>query len=518
MQAVPVMERGSDDHSAHVSSGATVFVSDRGGSSTVYWMSDVSAKPRKLTPLTYKASDPQLSPSGDRVAFVAATERNPSPRLYLVHVAGGEPIPIASQDAEARNPCWLPDGSAIVYSRRVKGLDDFDIAVVEVGGEPRTIFGGPGNQVSPAVRPDGRSLLFQGADERLYFGEIGSEATPVTEAGFDDPAWSPDGRFVVAEKDGEIRIFSARKRQILLLEGDIPAGLRPTWVDGKTVRVERRRVPQPAMVWLDDDRIRPLEIADGLAMTAPSPSSQSTLVLGCREGDIVMADMRAGSDVFRHVTQDSFPDLDPGWSPDGQSFVYTSTRGGNTDLYIRTLPDLRERRLTRHPRADRMGRFSLSGQEIIFVSERNGEPAIYLLEVETGEIESISTPLGGNPSHPSLSPDGEWVYYRSEGNGRSHIEAYNRATDEQRPLTEGDPGQDVEPTCSPDGIYVAFRRWERGDSDIYIVPALGGDARPVFRDSLVRAGHPDWVRRGVQILFEEGGGAGLWDLRIAGLE
>src|ERR1043166_7036735 len=69
-------------------------------------------------------------------------------------------------------------------------------------------------------------------------------------------------------------------------------------------------------------------------------------------GDI-WAVSRAGG-VARRITSTPTAEIDPFFSPDGSLIAYSSTIGGNTDVYVVPSAGGEPRRLTFHPGADRV--------------------------------------------------------------------------------------------------------------------------------------------------------------------
>jgi len=61
-------------------------------------------------------------------------------------------------------------------------------------------------------------------------------------------------------------------------------------------------------------------------------------------------------------------DLNPNWSPDGSSIVFSSTRNGNRDIYAIDATGQNLRRLTTGERADVVPAWSPDGRSIAFVS------------------------------------------------------------------------------------------------------------------------------------------------------
>ncbi|HMO58630.1 MAG TPA: hypothetical protein PKA05_12470 [Roseiflexaceae bacterium] len=194
------------------------------------WRSDGSAAaPQQLTnfPSTVYAEQPSLAPDGSRIAFVALIQPAidasvPLPRsvLYVLELAGGEPIPIW-QPAEGILwlPAWSPDNQAIflLANRTYSADSDADsLAKLQVvrfdlaAAEPLTIVSGA---LDPAISPDGSNLAYLQFDADGYTMHLdlaaadGSNPQRVIDGrsflGFYAPRFSPDGeQIIVAAIEG----------------------------------------------------------------------------------------------------------------------------------------------------------------------------------------------------------------------------------------------------------------------------------------------------------------------------
>ena len=111
----------------------------------------------------YRASDPQVSPDGAQVVFVATKydlEANKgNDELYLVPVAGGEVRRLTDSDGPDRSPRWLPDGSAILFLS-LRGADESPqiYRLPLCGGDPERLTDLPSGVSSFFVSPDGASI------------------------------------------------------------------------------------------------------------------------------------------------------------------------------------------------------------------------------------------------------------------------------------------------------------------------------------------------------------------------
>jgi len=71
------------------------------------------------------------------------------------------------------------------------------------------------------------------------------------------------------------------------------------------------------------------------------------------------------------LTQHPAPDFHPRWSPDGKNIVFVSRRDGNDEIYIMDITSGEIERLTHNPARDLEPAWSSEGRKIAFISNRD---------------------------------------------------------------------------------------------------------------------------------------------------
>ncbi|MBM4002853.1 MAG: hypothetical protein FJ295_06125 [Planctomycetes bacterium] len=110
----------------------------------------------------------------------------------------------------------------------------------------------------------------------------------------------------------------------------------------------------------------------------------------------------------------------PDFAPDGQRFVFGSSRDGNFEIYTARPDGSDLHRLTTQPLQDLRPRFAPDGQRIVFTSGRDGNYEIYLMRPDGTE----QTRLTANPErddYPIWHPDGNRIVYVAERNGKHDL-------------------------------------------------------------------------------------------------
>ena len=148
-------------------------------------------------------------------------------------------------------------------------------------------------------------------------------------------------------------------------------------------------------------------------------------------------------------------------------------------------------------------RFSPTTQEITYMSYGQGDPRVYLLNIETGQREIVGN-FPGMSFAPRFSPDGQRVIFSLQQGSNSNLFVMDLRSKQTTRLTDT-PAIDTAPSYSPDGTRICFESDRGGASQIYIMAATGGPAQRIsFGDG--RYSTPVWSPRGDYIAFTKQGG------------
>jgi len=143
-------------------------------------------------------------------------------------------------------------------------------------------------------------------------------------------------------------------------------------------------------------------------------------------------------------------------------------------------------------------RFSPSTQEITYMAYGQGDPRVYLLNIETGQREIVGN-FPGMSFSPRFSPDGQRVIMSLEEGSNSNLFVMDLRSKAMTRLTNT-PAIDTAPSYSPDGSQICFESDRGGHPQIYIMAASGGPAQRIsFGEGIYST--PVWSPRGDYIAF-----------------
>lgn len=291
------------------------------------------------------------------------------------------------------------------------------------------------------------------------------------------------------------------------------------------------------------------EVVEWATGTPGAAASRIAFVLNGRDGSKEMYIIDYDGDNVQRITSDGAITLSPAWSPDGTRLAFTSYRSGSPLLYERDLTTGRDRLISdrdginitptyspdggtiafsttvsgntevatydrdrnccleQHTRGRQYDSLSPSyspdGRRFAFVSNRLGEPHVYVMAVGGGEPRLISDYSFGGRGYntsPDWSPAGESIAYHSRVNDTMQIMVADLSTGERRLLTND--GSNEDPSWAPDGRHLVFSSRDREGGGLYILDTVSGRVRPLLRGA--GYGLPDWS----PILYRTGTGTG----------
>ena len=237
------------------------------------------------------------------------------------------------------------------------------------------------------------------------------------------PVISPDGRYVAFISRRNIfnmNIFVADART-----GEIIQKLKST---GSNPHFDALRFINSAGSW--------------------SPDGEKFAFITFVQGDneINVLDVASGSIERRISVRDIGAINNLAWSPTGNRIAFSGLDGGVSDLYVLNLNSKSVRQLTNDRYADLQPTWSPDGETIAFSTDRGpggtnfqkmtfAKNRLGLVDVESGEIRTVRPFQKGQQHNPQFSPDGRSLYFISNHDGFKDIYRYELGSEQLHRVT-----------------------------------------------------------------------------------
>ena len=144
-------------------------------------------------------------------------------------------------------------------------------------------------------------------------------------------------------------------------------------------------------------------------------------------------------------------------------------------------------------------RFSPSAQEVTYMAFGNGDPRVYLLNLETRQSEVVGN-FPGMSFAPRFSPDGQRIIMSISQGASSNLYSMDLRSRSPMRLTDTQ-AIDTSPSDSPDGGQIVFESDRGGTQQIYVMSAQGGAAQRISHGEGARYSTPVWSPKGDYIAF-----------------
>jgi uncharacterized protein YjdB len=161
---------------------------------------------------------------------------------------------------------------------------------------------------------------------------------------------------------------------------------------------------------------------------------------------------------LRRASADTGQATDATISPDGSRIAFVSTRDGNPEIYLMDADGSNVARVTNDIHPDGHPQFTPDGNGLLFDSQRSGKAQVYRSGLDGGDVQALTA--DSTSMMPTVSPDGRIVAYASVRNKSADIWLMSPDGSNQRAFTTTTDQNETEPHFLADGslAYLVERR------------------------------------------------------------
>ena len=242
---------------------------------------------------------------------------------------------------------------------------------------------------------------------------------------------------------------------------------------------------------------------------AEAPKTAKIAFTSTRDGNteiyIMNPDGSAPVNVSQHAGAE---DYNPVWSPKGEQILFISNRDGIFDLYLMDADGTNVRKVFKTKELRRDPTWASDGKQIAYAQGEEPNQAIYIATIDGTSIEKLTDGF-----MPSWSPDGSEIAFVVGGIKHTPLGIFNLQTRTQQILLSKEVPWIVNPSWSPQGNKIAFSKidgrfdpngflwWER--SNIYVANRDGTGLHQVTKDEESICTNPTWSPQGNELIYTD---------------
>jgi len=212
--------------------------------------------------------------------------------------------------------------------------------------------------------------------------------------------------------------------------------------------------------------------------------------------------------LLRLNSSNNYFDTFPRFSPDGTRIAFARWISDySSDLFVVDIQTKQIRQLTSEGKRIPSLQWTPDGEEILFVSTRQGRPNIWRIPATGGPIRQVSV-VGDPVDHIALSRDGKRLAY-SQVTNDTVIEIHSLSSITRnkgltaQPLCRIDSSRtEFSPRFSPDGSQIVFTSAQTGFDEIWVAKADCTGQQQISKFEQAGVGSPRWSPDGQLIVFD----------------
>ena len=183
----------------------------------------------------------------------------------------------------------------------------------------------------------------------------------------------------------------------------------------------------------------------------------------------------------------------------GWEVAFVSERDGNPEIYVVTADGRTTRRLTNHEALDASPAWSPSGDHLAFATARDGNMEIYLMDENGGSLLRLTDNAAAD-TEPAWSPDGTQIVFVSERDGNAELYIMNADGTDPRRLSDSS-SPDLSPAWSPAGDEIVFASRRGESAELFVVKTDGSALRQMSNLFGANGWYPAWAPDGSVVSF-----------------
>ncbi len=282
---------------------------------------------------------PVWSPDGNKIFFMS--DRSGKKHIYSMNSDGKNVLDITKSLPNIFVFAVSPDGNKIVF--RTDGAQYSNLYVSNIDGtDPTIILEDFSIEWILEWSPDGSQIMFNTYNKIYIINSDGSGQKELTEG--ISPSWSPDGNRIAFINNRDVFLINKDSTNMTRLTFDENIDRSPlSWNNDGQFLAASTFSGNIKIINLNDNN-QSFSFGENELYHFPKWSPTNSLILFIANQNIYTSDINGQN--IQNLTALSARNESPSWSYDGQRILFVSTRDGNEEIYVMNADGGNQRRLT----------------------------------------------------------------------------------------------------------------------------------------------------------------------------
>lgn len=247
-----------------------------------------------------------------------------------------------------------------------------------------------------------------------------------------------------------------------------------------------------------DKKTKKTDIEQSEVKTLEEKLTSKIVYVSHLEDDLEIFVMDVNGNNAIQLTNNTAEDMYPSWSHNGTKIAFLSDRNGEMGIYIMNADGSEQKLIKANTFA--IPAWSNNDKKLLITEDIENGRLLKTVNIENG-IETLIITGSKSDGYGKWASTGTYIVFESNRDGDSEIYSVNTADSSHLKRLTENPNLDEWPSWSKDSKQIAYTSGVEGNKDIWIMNADGTNKQKVTEDITIGDSFPSWSPDNKRIIF-----------------